>query len=249
MARPKKAKTTVAQRRGFLTRSKKTKRRTSPSRFTRNLAYFTNEAPLFKLLGIGLAIYGINQVVGAIKGDDPEPRKDPIDTSAKGGDVVNIMQYYNNNEGEWAELGSFFTGAFDDDKYFFVPPKSQGGTTYFQDVPPQSSQILIPYQSKTINNVAGEILGYFLSSIDWDTLSNVSICQFCNVGLSIALNFTDDEVKAFYNSCLSLTARGKENIGELLKESQAYVEDSSQLPFSRVITLLQARLVDVGMYS
>ena len=245
MARPKKAKTTVAQRRGFLTRSKKSRKRTSPTKFTRNLTFFTNEAPLFKLLGIGLAIYGINRVIGAIEGDDPEPRNDPIDTSVKGTDVVNILKYYDNNKGEWKELGNILTGAFDDDKYWF----DGFGTTYAPDVPPMTSVVPLPYQSKTIQNIAGEMLGYFLSNIDWDTLSNVTICQFCNVGLTIALNFTDEEVKAFYNSCLALTDRNTDNIGQLLKESQAYTSDSSQLPFSAVIIKLQQRLIDVGMYS
>jgi len=245
MARPKKAKTTVAKRQGFLRKSKKTRSRTTPSKFTRNLAFFTNEAPLFKLLGVGLAIYGINRIIGAIEGDDPEPRQDPIDTSARGTDVVNIYRYYDNNNGEWKELGNFLTGAFDDDKYWF----DGFGNTYAPDVPPQTSVVPVPYQSKTIQNVAGEMLGYFLSSIDWDTLSNVTICQFCNVGLSIALNFTDEEVKAFYNSCLVLTGKQKDNIGELLRDSQAYMNDSSQLPYSAVITKLQQRLVDVGMFS
>lgn len=245
MARSKKAKTTVAQRRGFLTRSKKSRKRTSPSKFTRNLTFFTNEAPLFKLLGIGLAIYGINRVIGAIEGDDPEPRPDPIDTSARGTDVVNIYKYYDNNNGEWRELGNILTGAFDDDKYWF----DGFDNTYAPDVPPKTSVVPLPYQSKTIQNVAGEMLGYFLATIDWDTLSNVTICQFCNLGLTIALNFTDEEVKAFYNSCLALTDRNSDNIGQLLKESQAYSSDSSQLPFSAVIIKLQQRLVDVGMYS
>jgi len=208
-------------------------------------ATFLNEAPLFKLVGVGVAIWGVNSLIDALVGDDNifsgDPgRVDPLDTPLAGDSVANFFIFYNPNNGVWQEK-SFIP--FDDDKYFF----GIGTNNFFPDIPPITSEQPVPGKAKTITNFAGSLLPYFNDTFDFDadSTSNAVICEFMNLVLTIALKFTDAEVKAFFNSTLALTG-SKQSFLETLKDSQAYFNNASQLPYSKAIFLLEQRLTQVG---
>jgi len=206
-------------------------------------ATFLNEAPLFKLVGVGVAIWGVNKIISELgnlfDGDDPG-RVDPLDTPLAGDSVANFFIFYDPNNGVWQEKPLI---PFDDDKYFYI----RGTSNFYSDIPPISSNSPVPGKAKTITNFAGSLLPFFNDTFDFDadSTSNAVICEFMNLVLTIALKFTDAEVKAFFNSTLALTG-SKQSFLETLKDSQAYFNNASQLPYSKAIFLLEQRLTQVG---
>tara|TARA_R110001599_G_scaffold220632_1_gene419077 strand:+ start:2056 stop:2793 length:738 start_codon:yes stop_codon:yes gene_type:complete len=208
-------------------------------------ATFLNEAPLFKLVGVGVAIWGVNSLIDALVGDDSifssDPgRVDPLDTPIAGDSVANFFIFYDPNNGVWQEK-SFIP--FDDDKYFY----QTGTNNFYSDIPPTTSNSPVPGKAKSITNFAGSLLPYFNDTFDFDadSTSNAVICEFMNLVLTVALKFTDAEVKAFFNSTLALTG-SQQSFLETLKDSQAYMNNASQLPYSKAIFLLEQRLTQVG---
>jgi len=220
---------------------KKPQRKTTPRSKT---ATFLNEAPLFKLVGVGVAIWGVNKIISEIGNinpfaDDPG-RVDPLDTPLAGDSVANFFIFYNPNDGVWQEKPLI---PFDDDKYFY----QRGTNNFFPDIPPITSNSPVPGKAKSITNFAGSLLPFFNDTFDFDadSTSNAVICEFMNLVLTVALKFTDAEVKAFFNSTLALTGSNMSFL-ETLKNSQAYFNNASQLPYSKAIFLLEQRLTQVG---
>ena len=207
-------------------------------------ATFLNEAPLFKLVGVGVAIWGVNKIISEIGNvnpfsDDPG-RVDPLDTPLAGTSIANFFIFYDPNDGVWQEKPLI---PFDDDKYFY----QIGTNNFYSDIPPITSNSPVPGKAKSITNFAGSLLPFFNDTFDFDadSTSNAVICEFMNLILTVALKFTDAEVKAFFNSTLALTGSNISFL-ETLKNSQSYFSNASQLPYSKAIFLLEQRLTQVG---
>jgi len=242
-SRKKKTETEKAKARGK-TKSKRQVARARVQRGagkgTRNVVYFLDQAPLYKLLGLGLALYGINKVVGAI-GEafaDEDVNTDPVDTPIKTNLLVNLRQYYNPSQGNWEE--STFGGIFNDDKFWYT----LDGSGYADSIPPQTSQTPGILGAKSIENYAGTILGYITSNVDVDALSNASICELMNYLLTVALTFSDDEIKALHNASLILVGQGETLVQEL-KNAQSHY-DWGVLPFQEAFLMVQTRLIANG---
>ncbi len=242
-SRKKKTETEKAKARG----RSKSKRQVARARVqrgagkgSRNLVYILDQAPLFKLAGLGLALYGVNKILNAIEEafEDEDVNVDPIDTSVKPTLTIPLKIYYNPNAGEWAE--STFGGFFNDDKYWtFFDATSPSST-----IPPTTSRTVNLGSAKPISNYAGTILGFLNSDIDVDVLSNASICELMNYLLTVAFAMSDDEVKALHNAGLQLTGTGPTLI-QKMKSAQSNW-DWGVLPFQEGFLLAQKRLVSVG---
>jgi hypothetical protein len=241
--RRKKTETEKARARG----KSKSKRQVAKARVqrgaskgSRNLVYILDQAPLFKIAGLGLALYGINKIINAIEEafEDEDVNDDPIDTPVKPNLTIPLKIYYNPDLGDWEE--DTFAGLFNDDKYWtFIGASGRSST-----IPPISSNQPTLGSSKTISNYAGTILGYINSDIDVDVLSNASICEIMNYLLTIALSMSDDEVKALHNAGLQLTGTGPTLI-QRMKSAQSDW-DWGVLPFQEGFLLAQKRLVSIG---
>lgn len=242
-SRKKKTETEKAKARG---RSKskrqvaRAKVQRGASKGSRNLVYILDQAPLFKLAGLGLALYGINKVINAIEEafEDEDVNVDPIDTPIKPTLPIPLKIYYNPDLGDWEE--DTFGGFINDDKYWTFIGNAGPSST----IPPTTSRQVNLGSPKTISNYAGTILGYLTSNIDVDALSNASICEIMNYLLTVAFAMSDDEVKALHNAGLQLTGAGPTLI-QKMKDAQSDW-DWGVLPFQEGFLLAQKRLVSVG---
>ena len=242
-SRKKKTETEKAKARG----KTKSKRQVAKARVqrgagkgSRNLVYILDQAPLFKLAGLGLALYGINRVIGAIDEAfaDEDVNEDPVKYMVMATMCVNYIVCQDPSKGNWKEFT--VVDIFQDVNYW----QSIDGKHYSANRPPMTRQIPVHGGTKTMSYYAGTILGHVSLSIDVDALSNASICEIMNYLLTCAKDFSDEEIKALHNASLVLTGTGPTLIQRLKSAQKDW--DWGVLPFQEGFLLLQTRLIANG---